>query len=255
MKKTDNTKISKQEKLSKIFEILKNENVSNYEISQNTGISESGLGSITNGETKNPRGLTVNAIYEYLIRKYENTGEMLNETEKSDVKITNDENEAEIFINKNDVKFMIYDDDTIKVEVDMMPFRAYASSDIECYFDKEYRENEFNKSIFTVDKVARGLYLGFKSQNESMNGGGIDDTPSGAELLCRELGRHLWDKLHSTKYGFVLMTKSAIRHKDITNYNKETGMFTLHSRNPEEEDFEENINDIYRIFKVIKRTF
>lgn len=174
--------------------------------------------------------------------------------QKNDLKQVS-EDEVEIFINNNAVKFFIYSDDTIKVEVDMMPFRAYASSNIDAYFDKNYREKEFNKAIFTVDNVAKGLYLGFKSQNESMNGGGIDDTPSGAELLCRELGRHLWKSLHSTEYGFVLMTKSAILHKDITNYNKDTGMFTLHSRNPDEQDFEENINNVYRIFKVVKRTF
>jgi hypothetical protein len=32
-------------------------------------------------------------------------------------------------------------------------------------------------------------------------------------------------------------------------------MFTLHSRNPQEEDFELSINDVYRIFSVIKRSF
>lgn len=76
----DNTKISKQEKLKKIFEIISKHDVSNYEISQNTGISEAGLGSITNKETKNPRDLTVNAIYEYLISKYESSKRTYNKT-------------------------------------------------------------------------------------------------------------------------------------------------------------------------------
>lgn len=66
-----NTKISKQEKLDVIFRIIKENNISNYEISKNTGISEAGLGSIKNKTTKDPRSTTVDAIYNYLIRRYE----------------------------------------------------------------------------------------------------------------------------------------------------------------------------------------
>lgn len=67
---TQNTKISKQDKINKIFDLIEKYHISNYEISKNTGISEAGLGSITNKETKNPREVTVNAIYNYLISKY-----------------------------------------------------------------------------------------------------------------------------------------------------------------------------------------
>lgn len=51
------------------------------------------------------------------------------------------------------------------------------------------------------------------------------------------------------------MTKNNIYHKDIVGYNPDTGKLLLHSRNPIENDFELDINDVYRIFNVIKRTF
>ncbi|HFK5563503.1 TPA: S24 family peptidase [Elizabethkingia anophelis] len=70
MKEKENTKNSKQLKIDTIFKIIKQHKVTNYEISHNTGISEAGLGSITNGDTKNPRNITVDAIYDYLISNY-----------------------------------------------------------------------------------------------------------------------------------------------------------------------------------------
>lgn len=174
---------------------------------------------------------------------------------KNDALESSMDQEIEVFTNKNNVKFLIFPDDTYKIEVSMIPFKAYASADIECYFDEDYKNKEFKKIQFSVDKIGKGNYLAFKSQNNSMNGGGIYDTPSGAEILAREIGRQYWTSLHKNELGFILMTKNAIRHKDIIKYNEETGMFTLHSRNPDEKDFEESINDVYKIFNVIKRTF
>lgn len=119
---------------------------------------------------------------------------------------------------------------------------------------KQYERKEKETLITTFTHF--GNYLAFESKNDSMNGGGIDDTPGGADMLCREVGRHLWqDGFRKTKYGMVLLTKKAIYHKDITNYNKENGMLTLSSRNPECEDFDISINDVFQVFRVIKRTF
>ena len=51
------------------------------------------------------------------------------------------------------------------------------------------------------------------------------------------------------------MTKSNIYHKDIIDFDTEKGILTLHSRNSNCKDFTISINDVYRIFYVIKRTF
>jgi len=67
---------------------------------------------------------------------------------------------------------------------------------------------------------------------------------------------NLWNgKFRIEKYGYILMTEKAIYHKDIKAYDESTGSLILSSRNPLEEDFEISINEVYRIFNVIKRTF
>lgn len=173
----------------------------------------------------------------------------------NDVEIANNDDEIEVFVNKNGIKFYEYPDGSTKIEVIKIPFDAYASY-LEAYNDEDKLHSEFSTATFTVDKVAKGNYLAFNIKNDSMNGGGINDTPSGAEVLAREVGRHLWkDGFHTPQYGFILMTKNAIYHKDIKDYDNETGLLTLSSRNKSEEDFQVSINDIYRIFNVIKRTF
>jgi len=178
-----------------------------------------------------------------------------NKPKKIEVELSNTDDEIEIFVNKNGIKFYEYPDGSTKIEVIKVPFEAYASY-LEAYNDEEKLHSEFSTATFTVDKVAKGNYLAFNIKNNSMNGGGINDTPSGAEVLAREIGRHLWcDGFHKNKYGFILMTKNAIYHKDITDCNNETGMLTLASRNKNDEPFEVNLNDVYRIFNVIKRTF
>lgn len=90
-----------------------------------------------------------------------------------------------------------------------------------------------------------------------MNGGGIDDTPDKAKVLGRELQKHHWkDGFNHTKYGWIILCKQNIFHKDITDMDAQ-GNITLHSRNPSPEysDFQLNLNNVYQIFKVIKRIF
>lgn len=181
--------------------------------------------------------------------------EIISDTLKSDAKESFQDNEIETYVNKNGAKFYLYPDDTFKIEVLKIPFPAYATY-LEAYNDEEKLKHEFSTTTFKVDKVAKGNYLAFDIKNDSMNGGGIDDTPNGAEILAREIGQHLWNgKFRKEKYGYILMTKKAIYHKDIKEYNTETGELLLSSRNPECEDFKIGINDVFRIFNVIKRTF
>ncbi|MCT4024347.1 hypothetical protein J2O09_05735 [Elizabethkingia anophelis] len=87
MKDNKNTSVSKQKKLEIIFNIISKYKISNYEISQNTGISEAGLGSITNGDTKNPRELTVNAIFDYLVKTYTDSEKVIDTVEYENEKL------------------------------------------------------------------------------------------------------------------------------------------------------------------------
>ena len=191
-------------------------------------------------------------IIRNVFNKYENI-ETSNEYHMNDASIINDST-VDILSNKNGNTYYIYEDNSIEIEVTFFPFSAYASY-VEAYFDESFIEKEFSTTRFKVDHIGKGFYLGFKTTNESMNGGGLNDTPGGAEVLGREIGRHLWDSFRHEKYGYILMTKKNIFHKDIIDYNKNTGKLLLHSRNPDEKDFEIDINDVYRIFNVIKRSF
>ena len=115
--------------------------------------------------------------------------------------------------------------------------------------------NVFDTIRFKADPIAKGNYICFVSEDDSMWNEGGYDTPGGSEILAREIGRQFWDNLHSTKYGLIFVTKTGIMHKDIGGYNEATGMFTLLSRNPEHKPFEYPANDVHQIFNVIKRSF
>ncbi|WP_286419124.1 helix-turn-helix domain-containing protein [Myroides odoratimimus] len=167
----------------------------------------------------------------------------------------NNEDNVEIFTNSNGNKFYLYPNGRIEIEVDKIPFKAYASY-IECYQDEvKVMNNVFESIRFKADHIARGNYKCFISEGDSMNGGMLDDTPGGSEILAREVGRQLWDNLHNTKYGLIFVTKTGIMHKDFGGYNEATGMFTLTSRNKSHKPFEYPANDVYQIFNVIKRSF
>jgi hypothetical protein len=172
----------------------------------------------------------------------------------SEAKFFDDSQEPEILENSNGNKYYVYPDGTIRIEVLKIPFQAYASY-VECYSDELVLKEEFSSITFKVDHIGRGNYLAFESIGDSMWNGGGYDTPSGADMLGREVGKHLWKNgFHNTKYGFVIISKKGIWHKDITEL-KENGKITLSSRNPEVKSFDYPLNDIFQIFHIIKRSF
>lgn len=185
-------------------------------------------------------------FYNIKFSNYENLSQ-------EEVLISSDET-IDVLRNNNGNTYYLKDDGSIEIEVINLPFPAYASY-LEVFTDERQVLEEFNKTKFAVDKIGKGYYMSFDIKGDSMNGGGIDDTPDGAKVLARELGRHLWQSFRKEKYGYILMTKNNIYHKDIVDYDNEKGILMLHSRNHNCKDFTISINDVYRIFYVIKRTF
>jgi hypothetical protein len=172
----------------------------------------------------------------------------------NEAKLFDDKQEPEILENSSGNKYFIYPDGTIRIEVMKVPFLAYASY-IECYNDIVICKEEFSSITFKVDHIGRGNYVGFESFGESMWNSGGYDTPSGADILGREVGKHLWaNGFHTTKYGFIIISKTGIWHKDIIDL-KENGDITLSSRNPTSPPFDYPLNDVLQIFHVIKRSF
>ena len=58
--------LTKQEKIEKIISHVKKSGISAYAISKNTKLTEAGIGKILNKSSKNPRDLTVDALFRYL---------------------------------------------------------------------------------------------------------------------------------------------------------------------------------------------
>lgn len=157
--------------------------------------------------------------------------------------------------NKNGNEFVLKDDGSYNITVEIIPFMAY-SSYLET-FENATIHHDFDRATFNVERFGRGNYKAFRTKGDSMNGGGIHDTPDGALVLGRELSKHHWkDGFNSSEYGWIILSTENIFHKDIIDLDKK-GNIICHSRNdsPEYSDFELNLNDIYQIFKVIKRTF
>ncbi len=162
----------------------------------------------------------------------------------------------EIMENSNGNKFVEKPDGSFNVTVRLMPFEAYASH-LESANDVNI-VHEWEEVTFDVSKYGMGNYMAFRTKGDSMNGGKLNDTPDGSLVLARELGRHLWqDGFRKNDYGYIILSATNIFHKDIIDLDREKGIITCHSRNPSPEysDFPLKLDEIYQIFKVIKRTF
>lgn len=158
--------------------------------------------------------------------------------------------------NKNGLIYEELPDGRFWVEVPHVPYNAYASF-IEVYGDEYAVKEHFGTKFYTVDHPGKGNYLSFRTRNDSMNGGGIFDTPSGADVLARELQKHHWkDGFRDSDYGWIIISHDGMFHKDIEGPD-EQGYITCKSRNksPEFSDFKMRLNDIHTIWKVTKRLF
>lgn len=169
----------------------------------------------------------------------------------------NESYEDDPIINSSGNRFYLRKDGLFDLVVDEVPFPAhgkYLAQDEEYYADWE-------KETFVVDRIGHGNYLGFKHVGESMYN---PDEPSefdikeGGKSLGRELNRWHWQDGFNPKralLGWVLITKKNILHKDILDFDVNTGTIKLGSRNPNPKyaPFEMSINDVYQIFKIVKK--
>mgnify|MGYP000037926211 CR=1 FL=1 len=59
--------LNKKEKIKKIQQICSENNITAYNIAQNTTITEAGIGRILADKVKNPHDSTINEIYNYIV--------------------------------------------------------------------------------------------------------------------------------------------------------------------------------------------
>ncbi|WP_167596581.1 helix-turn-helix domain-containing protein [Leeuwenhoekiella sp. ZYFB001] len=232
--------------LERILHYFNNTDTSAYEVAKATGLTESGIGKILNGVSKNPRKKTIDLLLSYFEKD-----------SNADNYSVSDNNSSlyDQLVNSNGNKFFEKPDGSFDIEVNLIPFDAYASY-LESLEEASVHE-DFEKVVFNVDRYGRGNYKAFKIKGESMNSGMIDDVPDGALVLAREIGRHHWkDGFHDAKHGFIILCKDSIYHKDIVDFNKESGDIVCESRNNNREfvkQFSINLNEVYQIFRIIKR--
>lgn len=238
-------------------ELLLKNNLNASRLSKKTGVSRATIGRILKSEVV-PNDNTLESLSNYfnITRDYLLTGnETLGKQNLKKVFQDNKEN-TPYYTNKNGNEFEELPTGKFLIKAPHVPFKAYASF-IEVYGD-EYQTNEaFEERYYSVDHIGKGKYISFSVKNDSMNGGGINDTPSGADVLAREVQKHHWrDGFRFCDYGFIVVSKNGIFHKDITNMD-EDGNIICHSRNdsPEFPDFQINLNEVHSIYKVIKRNF
>lgn len=195
-------------------------------------------------------------LYENKLDVYETVNEnnSLAYSIQNEAKLFEDSNEPEVFWNSNNNKFLIYPDGTTYIEVIKIPFNTHVLY-LNSYGDEKTLKENYSTITFKVDNIGRGNYKSFESANDGMWNGGGYDTPSGADLLGREVVKHLWiNGFQKTKYGFVIVSKDAIWHKDIES-TSENGKLRLTSRNPSAKPFDYPLSDVFQIFHIIKRSF
>ena len=157
---------------------------------------------------------------------------------------------------KNGLTFTELGNGQYTVNVPLIPFEAHAQYISEG--DNPSVLESFEHVTFLVDQVGLGHYKAFKIKGDSMNSGKILDTQDGALVLARELQKHHWtDGFRPTDYGWIIITQYNILFKDILDFDHNTGEILCHSRNPSPEysDFYLSLNEVFQIFKVIKRMF
>jgi phage repressor protein C with HTH and peptisase S24 domain len=152
-------------------------------------------------------------------------------------------------------------DGTFRMRVPVIPHKAFAGY-LRGFQDPEYYEDLEHVSI-EVFKQHRAHYLAFEVRGDSMTTlepeffrKSIFD---GVKVVGRELARHQWAyKLHTHSYdAWIIVHKTeGILIKQIINHDVEKGIITIHSLNPDKDQYPDqdlSLDDVEQIFNVVKK--
>lgn len=116
---------------------------------------------------------------------------------------------------------------------------------------------EWGEETYEVDRVARGNYLSFEVQGDSMDTGSRQSFEAGDKVLVRELERVYWtERLRFDDWPYwVVVFGSSVLLKQMIAQDQEHGILTFHSLNPSPEyaDFNLCVDDIRGLYKVIRK--
>lgn len=158
--------------------------------------------------------------------------------------------------NKHGETFYKVSDTNYIMTVPLVPYCAYGRFINECE-ELEPNKDEWEKESFIVDKIVHGNYMAFEVKGDSMDDGTRSSFEDGDIVLARELDRIHWRdglKVNQRPY-WVIVCKSSVLIKEVTEQNLETGEITCHSLSdsPEYSDFTLNFDEIKRLFYVLQK--
>ena len=156
---------------------------------------------------------------------------------------------------KNGTRFYEREDGQIVMKIPIVPIAALGSPEDE--FAELIADTDGNEDTVTlvVDGVHHGRYVAFRIEGDSMDDGTRESFARKDIVAVRELARDKWlPKLHYGKWPFwVVVFGNNVRIKQIVDQD-DTGNITFHSLNPSPEytDFTLGIDEIRRLFNVVK---
>lgn len=125
------------------------------------------------------------------------------------------------------------------------------------YADPEWLE-ELPKHSITVDRIPSGIYRTFIARGESMDDGSKRSIEHGSKVTGRVIRPELYkdSRLHLHKFQvFIIVHKEGITIKEIINHDVEKGKITIHSWNPDKNEFPDvdlDLRDVLQLLNVVK---
>lgn len=216
--------------VERIKYLIENKNVTPYQISNLTGVSESTLSRLLNNESNKPSKKTITKLANYfqVSEKWleSGIGEM-NESSKKEV--------------KSEVSPVPYDN-----------YMVVEYADLSTAAGKLGVENpailpEMKKRLVPKE-FDNGNYLVVKVDGDSMDNGTNISIPDGTEILIKEYYLNNGDKLPIRNNLFVIVSKTGTVFKQISEHNTEEGYIICHSYNSKYKDFKIEMNEVIQIF-------
>lgn len=121
------------------------------------------------------------------------------------------------------------------------------------YADPEYME-ALPTIDFTPEHEMHGNYVAFEVRGDSMDDGSKESYIDGELVICREVGRHLWQdsRLHYDRRDFVIVHQDGILIKRIIEHDVAAHKVTIHSLNPEYPDRTIDLAEVMQIFSIVE---
>jgi hypothetical protein len=131
------------------------------------------------------------------------------------------------------------------------------------YAQAEYLDHQDDKpyidTLPTLPVVAehegKGIYMCFEVRGDSMDDGTVDSYKPGDILICREIPPRFTQKtmnFNSPKFFVIIHKEEGIIVKQITACDTEKDEITVHSLNLLYEDSLVSLNDVKKLFNIIK---